>query len=93
MAAILAHNSGRNASGTVPDKYLPDVELDEQGGHALPCLAVVLAYAVHRLRHILQHQVQKHLPSQPTVSALSSNLLSFSARPEGPSFSTCQHLA
>ena len=41
--------------------HLPDVELHEERGHALPGLAVVLAYAVHGLRHILQHQVQEHL--------------------------------
>ena len=41
--------------------YLVDVQLDKEGGHALPILAVVLADAVHCLRHKLQHQVEEDL--------------------------------
>ena len=44
-----------------PEGYLVDVELDEQGGNALPVLGVVLPDAVHRLGHVLQHQMQVHL--------------------------------
>ena len=41
--------------------YLVDIQLDKEGGHALPILAVVLADAVHCLRHKLQHQVEEDL--------------------------------
>ncbi len=41
--------------------YLVDIQLDKESGHALPILGVVLANAVHRLRHKLQHKVQEHL--------------------------------
>ena len=41
--------------------HLEDIQLDKEGRHALPALAVVLADAKHRLGHELQHQVQEHL--------------------------------
>lgn len=41
--------------------YLVYVKLDKEGGHALAVLGVVLANAVHSLRHKLQDQVQEYL--------------------------------
>ena len=41
--------------------HLIDVQLDKEGRHALAVFAVVLADAVHCLRHKLQHQVQEDL--------------------------------
>jgi len=41
--------------------HLEHVQLHEQRGHALAGLGVVLADAVHRLRHKLEHQVEVHL--------------------------------
>mmetsp|Transcript_23798 Transcript_23798/g.42325 ORF Transcript_23798/g.42325 Transcript_23798/m.42325 type:complete len:216 (+) Transcript_23798:1038-1685(+) len=41
--------------------HLVDVELHKQRGHVLPHLSVMLADAVHRVRNVLQHQVQVHL--------------------------------
>ena len=42
-------------------RHLVDIELDKEGGHPLAILGVVLADAVHSLRHKLQHQVQEDL--------------------------------
>lgn len=41
--------------------HLVNIELDKEGGHALPILRVVLANAVHCLWHKLQHQVKEDL--------------------------------
>mmetsp|Transcript_18038 Transcript_18038/g.54285 ORF Transcript_18038/g.54285 Transcript_18038/m.54285 type:complete len:207 (+) Transcript_18038:4028-4648(+) len=55
MADAQGVNVGQGAA------HLVRVQLHVQPRHALPRLAVVLADAVHRLRHKLQHQVQIHL--------------------------------
>lgn len=48
--------------GTVQGSpYLVDIELDEQSGHALAILGVVLANTVDGLRDKLQHQIEEDL--------------------------------